>query len=177
VPGAQLITFDGLGAGTTSPYTDGIATYSFSGGSPFVIGSVASQYAAPPNDETTYLSGGSPDKSNPVTISFSVPIVYFGFYYGSPDEYNTIDFYQGASVVGSFNGLTLLPPDGGDQTVGQYMNFNVVNGSVDKIVLSSPIAAFETDNHAFVAAPEPASFALIGLGFLVLRGCTYRRRK
>ena len=176
VAGAQTITFDGLGSGTTSPYTNGIATYSFSDGAPFVKGSVAGEYAAPPSDKTTYLSVGSPNKSNPVTITFSVPIIYFGLYLGSSDTYNTVEFYQGGALVGSFTGAELIPPGNGNQAVGDYLNFNVANGAADKIVMSSFAPALETDNHSFVAAPEPASIALVGLSLVALGICGFRCR-
>ncbi|MBC8165388.1 MAG: hypothetical protein H7Y20_05900, partial [Bryobacteraceae bacterium] len=61
--GATTITFDGLGASTLSPYVTGIATFSYMNGSPFVNGSVSGEYAAPPNDNTDYLSIGSPNKA------------------------------------------------------------------------------------------------------------------
>ncbi len=72
-----------------SPYTVGIATYSYAGGeSPFVIGSVPTDYTPPANDDTRYLTVGSPNRPAEVIIDFANPITYFGFYLGSDDLYN-----------------------------------------------------------------------------------------
>jgi len=166
--GATTITFDGLD-GTLTPYTSGIATYSWTGGgSPFVTGN-NSTYAAPPDDTTTYLTVGSAGSyPEEVDINFSVPLVYFGFYLGSPDSYNLIVFNRGAQIA-TFDGTTLIPPANGNQGIGDFVNF-YVSGSYtpfDEIVMTSATPAFETDNHAYVAAvPEPAS--VLGLGTILL---------
>src|SRR5688500_16272522 len=57
VAGAHQISFDGA---TVSPFVDGNATFTFSPAdvSPFVNGSLDGNYAAPPNDNTRYLSIG-----------------------------------------------------------------------------------------------------------------------
>ena len=176
VAGAHTITFDGLGA-TSSPYTSGIATFTFSSGSPFVTGSASGEFAAPPLDETTYLSVGSPGRANPVTISFSAPIAYYGFYLGSPDTYNLVRFFSGQNQIAAFTGGDLLPLANGDQSLGAFVNFNVTGGSIDRMVLSSSQPALETDNHAYaVATPEPASLGLAGIGLAFVYFGSRRKR-
>jgi hypothetical protein len=176
VAGAHTITFDGLG-GTPSPYTSGIATFTFSSGSPFVTGSASGEFAAPPLDDTTYLSVGSPGRANPVTISFSAPIAYYGFYLGSPDTYNLVRFFSGQNQIAAFTGGDLLPLANGDQSLGAFVNFNVTGGSIDRMVLSSSQPALETDNHAYaVATPEPASLGLAGIGLAFVYFGSRRKR-
>src|SRR5690348_14592345 len=81
-PGAFTVDFgDGFNAG--SPYTSGVATYTWQAPlSPIVKGSVSGAYAAPGQDAnpTSYLSVGSPDGPATVTINLSRPIFYFGLY-------------------------------------------------------------------------------------------------
>jgi hypothetical protein len=177
--GATTIDFNSPAlSGAPLPYTEGLATYSNGSGSPFVIGSVSGQYASPAGDSTQYLTVGSPSRPNPVTITFSSAINYFGFYYGSPDTYNEISFFSGNTQVGvTLQGDDLLNPADGNWATGEFINFDVVGGTIDKIVLSSSQAAFETDNHAYVSAvPEPISMALTGAGLLAV-GCMRRLRR
>ena len=112
-PGATTITFDPLLSWTTSPYVTGDVTYTWSGlNTPFVQDSVDGNYASPPGDTTPYLTIGSPYRPASVTIDFSKPIYYFGFYMGSPDDYNEISFYGGPdrSLIQTISGDQLIQP-------------------------------------------------------------------
>lgn len=191
---ATTVTFDDT---LTIPpsggvYSDGFAKYSWTGANPFVQGSVGGAYAAPPSDSTPYLSVGSPGLAEPVTIDFLAPIVYFGFYLGSPDTYNHIDFYSGGNSIGSFTGAQLIAPGNGDQSLGGYVNFYASNDGVSgcgnvagcgapitQIKLSSEHrAAFETDNHAYAqATPEPGTLCTLLGGCLILLGSTKRIKR
>ena len=182
--GATTITFDAPIPGAASPFTytspSGIAaTYTWSGISPFVTGSVSGQYAAPPSDSTTYLAAGAgAGRPGTVNIAFSQAINYFGFYTGSPDSYNSIDFFgPNESFSGSDLGLMLNFPANGDQAFGKFLNFNSTIG-ITQIQFTSTFAAFETDNHAFGnAVPEPTTYALIGAGLAALGVLRSRRRR
>lgn len=165
-PFAQTITFDGLD-GATSPYVNGIATFSFTGGSPFVTGNLPG-YVPPVGDTTTFLTIGSPERPESVAITFSDPITYYGLYLGSPDTYNVFQFFEGANLVSTFYGDEILFPGDGSPNLDSYINFNVADGAIDRIVLSSPYAALESDNHAYSAVPEPGSIASAVLGFGIL---------
>ncbi len=175
VAGATTIDFDGE-LGTLTPYTSGLAKYSWTGGaSPFVSGTTGS-YAAPPGDATTYLTVGSTSPlPSMVTIDFSQPLSYFGFYMGSPDAYNVVVLNDG-TVAMDWNSDSFYLGSDGDRTVGRYINFFATNGqSFDQVVMTSNQAAFETDNHAYAAVPEPAS--ILGLGTLLFFIGTKLRRK
>jgi hypothetical protein len=176
-PGATTVTFDGLTAGTSSGYNSGIATYTWNGSqSPFVLGSLTNNWASPPNDTTTYLTLGSPNLPSSVTIGFSSPITYFGFYMGSPDDYNHVAFYQHGNLVQSYAGDQLIAPGDHSWSTGRFVSFCVQQGSVDQVVMSSTGVAFETDNHAYVTAtPEPGTLSMLGMG-LALAGFEAFRR-
>ncbi len=177
MPGATTVTFDSLSADTPSPYTEGLITYSWPAGqSPFVQGSTPSQWAAPVNDTTTFLTVGSPSKPSTVTISFSTPISYFGMYMGSPDTYNGIFFYDKAGLIGSYTGDQLINPGNGNQQISDYLDFYSAGGTISQIVMTSTSAAFETDNHAYDTSPEPGTLAGPGLG-LALAALLARRRR
>lgn len=193
---AQTISFDGL-AGTLLPQLfldslSGPVEYTTSGsGSPFVNGSVSSQYAAPGatsldplrQDVTDYLTVGSPNRPSVVNINFLVPMFYFGFYMGSPDTYNQVRFTfvgQNGQVIQSFSGDELIPPGNQSWAVGEYVNF-FQSGSTGftNIVMSSTSAAFETDNHAYSTTPVPdggTTASLLGLA-LALGGLVSRKMR
>ena len=114
---------------------------------------------------------------------------YFGFFTGSLDSYNLVQFFLGATQVDQFTGTDInaiafggVPT--GDRTQSAYVNYFSTNPGgqqvlFDRIVYSSSQNAFETDNHAFgvqrIPVPEPGSLALLGLGAVGLFAS--RRRK
>lgn len=179
-PGQVTLDFDDLmlPSGFAS-YTGTVIPFPGNGG-----------YAAePPGDLTAFYSVGATNGQMPVTsATFGGPgISYFGFYMGSPDTYNSMTFYNGATAIFTLNGsqmaaAALLMPDG-NQSHGFYMNVHANGGpSFTKIEFSSvdgngnAINAFETDNHAYViSVPEPESYAMFGAGLGLL--ALLRRRK
>lgn len=133
--------------------------------------------AAPPADSTKFLCVG-PDVTSgtPITITLSSLINYFGFYVGSLDDYNYIDFYNGTSLKIALTGTQIATragiPANGNQALGYYVNVYANAGEeFDKIVLTSTSNALETDNHAFASVrtipgsdsgvPEPGTLFTI----------------
>ena len=182
VAGATTITFDELSSATDAPYQAGIATFTWTGASPFVQGSAEGLYAAPTLnallDTTTYLTVGSGGSMpNTVTISFSKPISYFGFYLGSPDTYNQISFFDEGVLIKSFTGDQLINPGNGSQTLADYVNFYSHGAVITRIVMTSLTPAFENDSHSYQEAPEPATGALAaGFAAFLLCWAAWRRR-
>ncbi|MDP3818609.1 MAG: FxDxF family PEP-CTERM protein [Methylotenera sp.] len=183
--GGTAVAGEGLkssvaGAVTTDFNANLLNPANYSGGG-VVNGSVGGAWASPPNDTSNYFSVG-PSTSSPATITFSTLMTYFGYYGGSPDSYNYVDFYNGQNMVASFDGVTLASlasvAANGDQSVGSYWNFTAGNSGdyFNSVVLRSASNAFETDNHAVLAVPEPETYAMMLAG-LGLMGFVARRRK
>jgi len=73
----------------------------------------------------------------------------------------------------------VMTPPNGDQSYSRYFNLFAGSGEViTRVEFLSNTNAFETDNHAFLAAPvpEPETYAMMLAG-LGLMGAIVRRRK
>ena len=175
VAGATTVNFND---GTCGQYT------SCTGNGALVTGSVAGRYASPFGISDRYLSVPYHSSSGSVTLTTPGSYNYFGLYWGSLDTYNSIAFYNGASLVGSYDGAYIYPllANGGQSSwsSNRYVNFLFTGGDVfDRIVLTSTNYAFESDNHAFgnvtTNVTEPGTLALFALALLGV-GVTARRR-
>jgi PEP-CTERM motif len=197
--------FDSLLSGTTATTTlpSGI-TISYDGDAQAVSGSSYGHYAAP------YLSGSSgvgfgpsgssqssgPDATTYVSISYNGFVTlrfpgletYVGILWGSVDGYNSLSFYNGATLIGTVTGSDVMASPSGDQGANgtAYVNINATGGSAfDRVVATSGGNAFEFDDVAFnetipalalAADPisEPTSLGLFGIG---LWGLAFVRRR
>lgn len=152
-------TYDQLGALIPSPGNPGYA-------------------AQPPGDPTAFfsvgVSDGQPSSSSVTFGGFGVS--YFGYYMGSPDNYNIVTLYSGNTMVLQINGTDMASAASqlanGNQQTGFYMNFFTDSGTtITQVTFSSNQNAFESDNHSYIAAvPEPRTYAMLltGLGLLGL---------
>jgi hypothetical protein len=175
VPGVTTIDFE------SGAPTSGLAIYSAPGPGPAVVsGHTPGISLLSADDNTRYLAVsilGDARGTTPVTIAFANPLDYFGLYWATPSASNTIDFFNGDTLLQSFSGDALLNTV--TSTGAVYANFFAEPGeSFNKVVLSESSIAFETDNHAYKVAastpvPEPASslsvFAGVVAGALVKR--------
>lgn len=171
------VTVNGAGCGTN--------VVSASGDASMTNGSVGGVRAAPAGDTTCFYS--TPDQSShgSSTITFpgaKGPIDYLGFYWGSMDNYNTLVFLDAkGNTVGSINGADVRAAGAaaGDQMAlgsNRYVNIDFGKGEqFSEVRFDSTSYAFEIDNLAFQSVPEPATFAVLGLGALAL-GAARRRR-
>ena len=191
--GSPRLNLDNLSLGNATQWADASLQISFTGTAKVVQGASSGEYAAPyvsgtngvgfgslnqPNgaDTTHYLSTGI----GSVILTFSSAQQYFGLLWGSVDDYNTLSFYNGASLVSSFTGNQIWANANGNQ--GQqgtfYVNFQDIDGAFDKVVANSTSNAFEFDNIAYSSGrnvPDTgATFTLVGLA---LAGLVSLRRK
>ena len=193
--GVSYVNFDDLPLGNAGGTTGGVAV-SFLPDGQTVSGAVVGVYAAPylsnnngvpfgdPNngaDTTHYVTTGL----GSMTLQFPILEKYVGLLWGSVDTYNTLTFYDGATIVGSLTGTDVTAGANGDQGVNGTFYVNV-NSDVafDKIVATSSQYAFEIDNVAYDESehnpgpvPEPLSLSLFGAGLLSLAGFGARKRR
>jgi hypothetical protein len=151
----------------------------------YVTGSWASNYAAPANDSTQYLSIPNTSDNNPsaygsVTVKLSNKFNYFGIYWGSIDLYNNIDFFDGTTLVGTVTGSEVGNPANGSWTGDNANKYVNITGIIfDSFVLNTTGIAFEVDNIAVAPAPtpEPATLLLMGFGSGIMGTGIRRLRK
>jgi PEP-CTERM motif len=179
--GYAVATFNNLTAedwGSTDPFgtfTEQGATFSGSG---IVMnnhgGGTHDLYATPYGDASNYmavLGGGSE------TIAYSAPRTRFGLYWGSVDTYNNLFFYSGTSLVATVTGSDVAPPmqaDGGQTSYASnaYVLISQLP-SFDSVVVYSGGYSFEFDN--VTVAPEPSTWAMLGIGFTGIVSLAVRR--
>lgn len=132
--------------------------------------------APPPGDLTNYetvTSGGR------ATLNSSNGLKVFSFFTGSPDTYNTVRFtglngysqtLSGAAIFGGAVNTN------GNQTVGKRVSYDFGPETVTKVEFLSTGNSFEFDSLAGTAVPEPATWAMMIMGFGAM-GAVLRRRR
>jgi hypothetical protein len=181
VPGVTTIDFE---SGAPS---SGLAIYSAPDPGPAIVSGDTAIYSMSRDDTTDdtsrYLAVsilGDASGTTPVTIAFANPLDYFGLYWGTPTANNTISFFNGDTLLQSFNGdapASIVTSGRG----AAYANFFAGPGeSFNKVVLSDSSVAFESDNHAYkvadsTAVPEPASSLSVLAG--VVAGALVKRKQ
>lgn len=135
---------------------------------------LAGQHVMPFSVDTgtyAYVSKGE----SPVTLHLTGDMTYFGLLWGTVDSYNTISFYDGETLVGSFTGTDVLP--GADGTSVVYANFWAHGGTFDTVVFTTTQEAFEFDNVRVAATPLPAALGLFGSAIVGMGALGLRRRR
>lgn len=176
VSGVTTITFDDLALPAGFASYDSLAALIASPGD--------SGYAAqPPGITTAFFSVGTTHgQVTDSSVSFGgYGVSYFGFYMGSPDNWNSVTLYHGATQLLSLNGGQMAAAAGvaadGDQGVGFYMNFSS-DVAITKVTFTATQDAFESDNHAYIAVvPEPRSHAMLLAGLVLAGGLGARARR
>ncbi|WP_185964991.1 Npun_F0296 family exosortase-dependent surface protein [Glacieibacterium frigidum] len=111
------------------------------------------------------------DSTGSYTLSLAAPTTYFGLLITSSDPSNTIQFYDGASLVYSYT-------VGSNFSGSSFVNFAFSGADdFDSIVFTAASGTgFESDNHTIGAIPEPATWAMMITGFGLV-GVARRRRR
>lgn len=171
------VAFSGTGAGTAAlPDLSGYyAAPYLSGGS----GATFGNFQAEGPDVTQYLTTGI----GQVTLQLDGYSQYFGLLWGSVDNYNTLSFYDGNTLLFSFTGLDVDGGAHGNQGAGGTFYVNIDSDTAfNKVVASSTAYGFEFDNVAVTLnpiavspIPEPGAYSLLMAG-LALIGTIIRRR-
>jgi len=172
-----------VGSATVYNFDTGAKPTGYSGDGWILPSSVSGMAAAPAGDNTPFLSVAFPKSTGVETFSASpgASYNYFGLYWGSIDDYNSLSFYSGDSLLATITGSDVIASGAtlGDQVSSgsnRYVNFLLRDMSFDKIVFGTTGYAFESDNHAFAnvpaSVPEPGTLALLAvaaIGFVFLR--------
>ncbi|MEO8122688.1 MAG: PEP-CTERM sorting domain-containing protein [Burkholderiales bacterium] len=163
-------------AGAWDFYDSTSAGASLTGDGIYLIGGISAQPqkgAISADDTWASVAGGAAAE-----LAFGPGTSYVGFLWGSVDTYNTVTFYDGASVIASFVGgpgglgVNQVPVGNGDQADSQYLNF--WSPSITRVTFASSSNAFEIDNVS--AVPEPETYALMLAGLAAV-GFVARRRR
>lgn len=194
IPGSTTINFNsqanptavttGNGSSKVNSYkfNSGIATYEWTTtGSTTPTTAIKKDSFAPPGplgvtNGSNYLAVFG----EPVTITFSQPLGYFGLDWGFADTTNTVEFYKNTTdttasakftCTSLFSSSTCSSGGGGNEQ-SSYVDFTAkdANDTFSKIVLSNGTGTgFETDNHAYrIRVPFGFSpgLGILGLGAL-----------
>jgi hypothetical protein len=191
------VTYDATGGLTstepgpvvTNTFDDGLlptgfATYDLTPGALIPFPGNSGYAALPPADTSAYFfsvgaTHGQPSMSG---VSFAGNgVSYFGYYMGSPDNYNIVTLYSGNTVVLQISGTEMAAAANtmanGNQGTGFYMNFHGNGTNITRVTFAANTDAFETDNHSYImAVPEPETYAMLLAG-MGLVGFAARRRK
>lgn len=174
----------------SEPYAGPAPTYDFDTSTPtytggFVTtGDLSGVRAQPYGSTGNYWTVG-PDDGSPgfLDLSSFAAIGAISFIWGSVDSYNTIEVLDRlGNVINTFTGADAAVNPNGNQTdpvTNPLARISIAGAdqyNIGGLRLSSTSNAFETDNFAVTAVPEPAIWAmlLIGFGFI---GASLRGKK
>lgn len=180
-PVASTINFDAVAPNTQPGNLNG---FTVTGEGGVRTGDASGVYAQPAGSSGNYFTTSYDGSGYPTaTSTFTSSQVYssFSLLWGSIDAYNTINFFLNGVNVGSFSGATAgiigAPAPFGNQESGASNRYVSFTGLYDTVSFGSTQAAFEVDNLTFAGAvPEPATWAMMMLGFAGVGFMAYRRK-
>ncbi len=156
----------------------------------FLTGDANSALTSIRADAGNYLSTGN--VPNAITIAFTSPQEAFALLWGSIDSGNRLDFFLGASAVGSVTGAAVQAAAAGFVSNGfqgpggsAYVTVtDFLGGTFNRVVASSNVVSFEFAGVVAAqgfgddpsAVPGPAALALFGAGLMGL-GLVARKRR
>jgi len=189
--GANYVNFDNLALGNAGGTSGGIGVAFTSGDSQAVQGALSGRYAAPflsggngtlfgdPTngpDTTTYLSTGI----GSITLTLPGPEKYLGLLWGSVDAYNSLELFNGATLIGTVTGTDVTANANGNQGASGTFYVNISDDlAFNKVELISTQYAFEFDNVAYdnkAAIPEPGARGIFGAGLIAFGWLCWKKR-
>lgn len=128
----------------------------------------------------TFLAAG-PTVGQPAILTFTAPVSYLSFLWGSPDTYNALTITTNLGAILNFTASGMgFPVTNGNQSFSQYVQFSGTGGHLISSATFNNVPttdAFESANFSVTAAvPEPATWAMMLIGFGAV-GATMRRRR
>lgn len=173
----------------TPVYSGPTPTYDFETPTPAYTGgavrntSPAGVSAKPFGSTGNYATSGPTDGIGVLSLSSFGDIDWISFIWGSIDAYNTLDVLDaGGGLLASFTGATVIAAANGDQSdpatnrLVKLTFSGAERTSVDRLVFRSTQNAFEFDNVAVGAVPEPATWMMLLLGFGLIGGAMRSRK-
>jgi hypothetical protein len=171
------VTFDSFSAGdhpTGVLPGDPTATFSPSLGVGGVVenSTLSGQYAQPAFDSTPYFAIQANTTED---ILYSSARNSFSLLVGSVDTYNTFEFLLNGASIGTLTGDNIVAPASGNQAQSYYVTFS--GQLFDEVILGTGSTnALEIDNIS-AAVPEPATWAMMILGFFGVGFMAFRRKQ
>ena len=171
-----------VGTATTFSATNNGLTATFSspanpGG--FVVGPPPTPFAPPMAGNVLFDSGLTPDSKIPLDITFSSNLTSVSLDFATNDTGAfLLTAFEGGINVGTMNATGSIPPG----ILAPQGSIAFSGSAFDRIELTSPDLAFAIDNldavvGSTVAAPEPNSLVLLGMGLLGLLALTVRGKR
>ena len=178
--GASVVGSLGSGGGTflalSSAGLSGGSVATLSGGTVYANDQPFADI--PKGTVTDFLAAGVL-AGQPATLTFTSPVSYLSFLWGSPDLYNLLTIIS-TDITQTFTVSTLgFAVTDGNQAFSQYVQFNSAPGSkITGVVFSNTPAqdAFEVANFSIASIPEASTIAMM-LGGLGVVGFVARRRR
>jgi len=181
---ATGLTTTSVAGATVIDFNSGLCGYATCSGDYQIVLGTTSQHAQPAGTNTKYLAVPNPVSNGSAMFKLGTNADYFGLYWGSIDNYNSISFYLAGSLVASYTGTQIVGASyaNGNRVSlnsNRYINFAFGTDLFDSVKLTSTQFAFESDNHAYRAVakvPEPSALLLFLAGFMGLIAVRVRSR-
>jgi hypothetical protein len=166
LPGDSNINELDLGSGTGNQlvsnalwYFGGTNTVSFTGSAGIYHGTSSGLAAAPTlNGSQITTNYFAAEPSGAVTFNYSAPQKYFGLLWGSVDTYNSLSFYDGATLVATFVGNQITAnPTGSQAADGSFfVSFNFTDSTqYTSVIATSTSPAFEFNAMGYASVNIP----------------------